>query len=81
MSDNRHALISEFPEEKDIIHKLKISNNHFAKLYEEYQEIDKEIHRIESEVTPGSDEYLEGLKKKRLVHKDELFHLINEEKK
>lgn len=76
MSDNRHTLISELPEYKEKIHELKMSNHHFAKQYSEYEDLDKEIHRIEIGETPDSDQYLEDLKKKRLALKDELFHTL-----
>lgn len=72
----KHDLIHELPEYKDRIHELKISDNHFAKLFAEYHEIDHEIHRIEEGIETPSDEYLEELKKKRLQMKDELFAML-----
>ena len=40
-------LLHELPEHKETIHELKLSNNHFAKLFNQYHESDHEIHRIE----------------------------------
>lgn len=76
-----HSLANEFPEYKDAIHTLKMSNNHFAKLFEEYHSVDKEIHRIEQGAENTTDEYLEGLKKKRLHSKDELFNILQKHEK
>jgi len=71
-----HSLVNEFPEHKKAIHELKVNNHHFAKLFDEYHVIDKEIHRIEEGVENSSDAYLETQKKKRLHLKDELFNMI-----
>lgn len=71
-----HSLINEFPEHKDAIHQLKMSDGHFARLFDQYHQTDKEIHRIESGAEATSDEYLESLKKRRLQHKDELYSIL-----
>jgi len=79
MLTEKHDLIHEFPEHRDAIHKLKTSNNHFARLFEEYHEVDHEIHRIETDIETTSDDYLEEKKKQRLFLKDELFKMIKAE--
>ncbi len=76
MLDEKHDLVHELPEHRDTIHRLKMENAHFARLFEEYHEIDHEVHRIETGVENTSDEYLEGRKLKRLHLKDELFDMI-----
>lgn len=78
MLNEKHDLIHEFPEHKETIHKLKMSDNHFARLFEEYHEVDHEIHRIESEVETPSDDYTEEKKKQRLHLKDQLLKMIKE---
>lgn len=72
----KHDLHHEFPECHDRIHELQTSNSHFARLFEEYHDINREILRIEEGAENTSDEYLEALKKKRLLHKDELYRMI-----
>lgn len=72
----KHDLHHEFPEYHDRIHELKTSNNHFARLFEEYHDINREILKIEEGGENTSDEYLEALKKKRLLHKDKLYGII-----
>ena len=76
MLNEKHDLIHELPEHRETIHNLKITNNHFSRLFDEYHEIDHEVHRIESGVETTSDDYLEEKKKQRLHLKDELFHMI-----
>ncbi len=76
MLNEKHDLIHELPEYRDEIHNLKTSNNHFARMFDEYHEVDHEVHRIETGVENTSDDYLEEKKKVRLHLKDELLKII-----
>ncbi len=76
MFGEKHDLIHELPEYRDEIHHLKINNQHFAKLFNEYHELDHEILRIEGGIETPSDDYLDGRKKRRLGLKDELFSML-----
>ena len=76
MLDDIHDLIHELPEHKERIHQLKMSNKHFAKLYDEYNELDQQILRMEEGFETPSDDVLEEVKKKRLYLKDKLVGLI-----
>lgn len=77
MSEKSHHLADELPEFKDLIHDLKITDNHFAKLLDAYHDLVKHILRIEDEIEHTSDEFLEGLKKQRLAMKDEMFSMLS----
>ncbi len=72
----KHDIHHEFPEFKDEIRELKMTNNHFSKLFKSYHELDHEVIRIEEGVENTSDEYLENLKLKRLHLKDELYTML-----
>lgn len=76
MTVPHHDLLSEFPEFKERIHTLKVSDAHFRRLFEEYNALDVQVRRIEDEVEHASDDALEDLKKKRLALKDQLFGLL-----
>jgi len=76
MPIEKHDLIHELPEYRERIHELKMNDRHFAKIFDEYHEIDHEIHRIEEGIETPSDDYVEELKKKRLHMKDELFSML-----
>jgi len=76
MPIEKHDLIHELPEYKDKIHSLKMSSNHFSKMFDQYHKIDHEIHRIETGVENSADEYLEKCKKQRLNLKDQLFYML-----
>jgi len=78
MQGEHHDLIHELPEYREKIHELKVSDHHFAKLFDEYHEVDHEVRRIEQEIETPSDEYTEELKKKRLHLKDELFAMLKQ---
>lgn len=76
MSHTPHELAAEFPQDAAIIHKLKMDDAHFAKLADAYHELNREIHRIESEVEAASDERTETLKKQRLALADEIGAIL-----
>jgi len=78
MLTEKHDLVHELPEHRETIHNLKMTNNHFAKLFDEYHEVDHEVHRIETGIENTSDDYLEERKKVRLHLKDELYRIIQQ---
>jgi uncharacterized protein len=71
-----HELHEEFPEAGEALHRLKTESAHFARLADEYHQVNREIHRIEAEVEAATDERAENLKKRRLALKDEIAGLL-----
>lgn len=72
-----HDLNSEFPQHVASIHDLKMSNQHFAKLYTSYEEVNKKIRGVELEALRAiSDDALEELKKQRLHLKDQIYVML-----
>ncbi len=69
-----HPLIKEFPEFRSQLYHLK-NDNHFAKVMTEYDELDKQIFRLES-TGQFNDSELENLKKERLILKDTIYSKI-----
>ena len=80
MSHTPHELHDEFPQDADILHRLKMFDAHFQKVAGEYHAINREIHRIEAEVDAASDERLEALKKQRLSLLDQVSGMIGRAK-
>jgi uncharacterized protein YdcH (DUF465 family) len=76
MHIERHSLSTEFPEYKDTIHQLKLSDAHFGKLLDEYNESDEAVRRAENGVAAMGDVTLENLKKVRMGLKDRLFERL-----
>jgi uncharacterized protein YdcH (DUF465 family) len=71
-----HELQDEFPQETSLIERLTRTNHHFMQLAKRYDEVNRHIHRIESEEEPTTDEVLERLKKRRLKLKDEVAIIL-----
>jgi len=76
MQVEHHDLNHEFPNLTDEIHALKAQHNHFARLSDEYEQVTKEIERLEEEDVPVDDFTIEEMKKKRIKLKDDLYHMI-----
>lgn len=76
MSHTPHELVEEFPDSVGRIHALKLGNAHFARLADEYHELNREIHRIETDVTPASDSYQSQLRRRRMELKDEIYKML-----
>lgn len=71
-----HGLHEEFPTAAASITRLRIGDAHFARLAESYESLNREIHRLETDIAPASDEAIEELKKRRLRLKDEIAAML-----
>lgn len=76
MTHTPHELAEMFPDDVDLIHDLKLKNAHFAKLTEQHHDVNRAIHRIETEIEPTSDAHAEDLKKQRLALQDEIAAML-----
>ncbi|WP_414471685.1 YdcH family protein [Microvirga sp. M2] len=79
MSNAPNDLTEDFPGRADRIHQLKTTNNRFSRLYDEYNDLNRTIHRIETRVEPQSEEAEEELKRRRLQIKDEIMAMLDNE--
>ena len=76
MTHTPHELAEEFPDKAGAIHELKLSSPHFAKLAEQYHEVNRAVHRLETRVEPGDELREEALRKQRLRLKDEIAAIL-----
>ncbi|GGF83228.1 hypothetical protein GCM10007301_49150 [Azorhizobium oxalatiphilum] len=76
MSDTPHEILAEFPEHAQQIHELRTVDAHFARLYDAYHEVNRAVHRAETNIEPRSDEGTEALRKERIRLKDEIYALL-----
>ncbi len=76
MSHTQHELAAEFPQQVDRIHDLKLSNAHFARLCDEYHEINRAIHRAETRVDVVTEEHESGMRRQRLSLKDQIASML-----
>lgn len=68
-----------FPEYRDLITELKTAGDlHFTKLFDEHNELDEEITNLENDPVAANSraEEIEGLKRKKLALKDELYQYL-----
>lgn len=72
MSHTPHELAEEFPAQVQQIHDLKLTNAHFARLCDEYHEVNRAVHRAETRIDAMSEEAEQELRRKRAVLKDEI---------
>jgi uncharacterized protein YdcH (DUF465 family) len=77
MSNTPHTLAEEFPDKVDVIHKLKISDPHFAKLLKEYDDVNDQVHLAETNVQPMDQFEEEKLRKRRLQIKDAIAEALS----
>ena len=77
VSHTPHELPAEFPDKVAAISRLKQTDAHFARLADRYHEVNREIHRIDSQVAPAADEVTETLKKERLALIDQIAALLS----
>jgi uncharacterized protein YdcH (DUF465 family) len=73
MSNTPHELAADFPEYAEKIHSLRETDAHFVKLAETYHQVNRDIHRAETDVEPTSDDHLAQMRKERIALKDEVF--------
>ena len=72
MSHTPHELAEEFPAEADRISALKQTDAHFARLVEEYHEVNRAVHRAETHVEPVGEAHESELRRRRMQLKDEI---------
>ena len=65
-----------FPEYRELITQLKITDHHFGRLFEQHNTLDQKIKNMESGVETASHEQIEILKKEKLHLKDQLHAIL-----
>ncbi len=71
-----NELTTVFRRDRELITRLKQEDGHFARLADEYHEVNRQVHRIEAETEAASDERTETLKKQRLGLLDEITAIV-----
>jgi len=65
-----------FPEYRELITQLKTTDRHFLNVFDKHNELDQKIKNMESGIEPATHDVIEGLKKEKLVLKDELYNTL-----
>ena len=71
--DLHHPLLKEFPDHRETIHLLKVRDEEFRRMFDEYHNVDDAVARIEEEVDFATDQETDELKMKRAWLKDQLY--------
>ena len=77
MSHTPHELAEEFPDKVAQMRELAQENAHFARLADEYHEINRAVHRAETNVEPMEELAEVDLRKKRAALKDEIWGMLS----
>lgn len=67
-----------FPEYRDLISRLKHEDAHFARLFNEHNELDDKITGLENNpvTSTSAEEEIHELKQKKLALKDQLYAIL-----
>jgi len=65
-----------FPEYRDLISKLKTSDHHFTRLFDQHNDLDQRIKNMENHIAMGTHQEIEVLKKEKLMLKDQLYSIL-----
>jgi uncharacterized protein YdcH (DUF465 family) len=76
MLGESHDLLHEFPDLEAKIAALRGSDEKFAELMTNYDNLDARVRKLEELGIPVADETIEDLKKERLMMKDRLYEIL-----
>jgi len=76
MTHTPHELAEEFPDQVERMSALKQSDAHFSKLFDDYHEINRAVHRAETDIEPTDDLHMAEMRKQRLALKDAIWQII-----
>jgi uncharacterized protein YdcH (DUF465 family) len=78
MSHTPHELHEEFPAHTARLTELKTTDAAFAAMAERYHEVNRAIHRAETDIEPTSDSHMEELRRTRMQLKDRIWARLRE---
>jgi uncharacterized protein YdcH (DUF465 family) len=78
MSHTPHELHEEFPDHAARMSTLKATDPAFAALADRYHEINRAIHRAETDIEPTSDDHVEAMRRDRMRLKDQIWARLRE---
>ncbi len=78
MTDTPHELAEDFPDKIDRMQELRRSDPHFARLMDDYHDLNRAVHRAETYVEPMEELAEVDLKKKRAHLKDEIWRILSQ---
>lgn len=77
MSHTPHELAEDFPGQAELIHDLKMKDGQFRTLADRYHEVNRAIHRAETNVEPTDQFNEETMRKERMHLKDQIAAILS----
>jgi len=71
-----HDLAHEFPHLIGKMRSMKLSSSRFLHLFNDYDQVNNGITKIEQDGSAIADDALENMKKQRLKLKDDIYHML-----
>ena len=78
IKDCNKKIKNMFPEYRDLIQRLREDNPHFARLFEEHEQLDRDITQLELNPINHNYDEIDVYKRKKLKLKDEIYHLLRQ---
>ena len=78
MTHTPHELAADFPNQAGLIHDLKATNGNFRHLADQYHDINRAIHRAETNIEPVDQFEEERMRKERMMLKDKIAAILNQ---
>lgn len=76
MSNTPHELSGEFPNHISLMRHLRETDGHFLRISNAYHDVNRAIHRAETDIEPMDDRHVTELRKQRMRLKDEIFERL-----
>lgn len=76
MANTPHELHDDFPAHADRISTLKQVDAHFARMAEQYHDLNRRIHRAETNIEPMEDLAMIDMRKQRAALKDNIYSVL-----
>ena len=76
MSNTPHELAEEFPQHVSLMRHLRETDGHFLRISNAYHDVNRVIHRAETDIEPMDDSHVTDLRKRRMRLKDEIFEWL-----
>lgn len=77
MGHTPHELTEEFPSHAETIHSLRETDSHFARLHDDYHQVNRAVHRAETNVEPVGETAEHEMRKERARLKDQIWAYLN----
>lgn len=69
-----------FPEYREKITRLRASDRHFSRIFDDHNKLDHAVQQLEEKRSPAFQAEIEALKKQKLGLKEEIYSMLRSDK-